>query len=605
MQKIKEEFKLIFTISEHEQLGFIFEAWVVVLMEEKQFSLSFRKVNKLTIKDYDLKFSKAELDVIDLISEYSDESITRKFSKKELKASDYFKIIDPALFAQQIRPYIERRMARCFELFISGNIAIHYKGKRKDAIHDEQISIVTKGAAAVFHFERSDEGIRYYITVRSGKSQLSLYNKGARILVVKPCILLLNNCIYRFDGNIDGNKLSPFFNKEFIQIPKSSEKKYFETFVQTAISQFEVEAKGFEIEEPDYPCVPVLKLEQDLHFEPVLKLTFSYGPKSFQLGEVSEGFTAFEEKNKQVRFLRIKRKKEVETEVQTFLKNHGLENPTGAFFKVLPKNEEESAKEFNAEGKGANAKSNGELHIEEKRELIHWLNENKEMLADSGINIVQEYFNERYFTGSIRLDMSLFETGDWFDVHATVYFGEYKVPFIRLRNNILNNIREYVLPDGTIAILPEVWFSRYHDLARLGNVSGDIISLKRHHFALAKEVAGHTESILPVDYETILQNRNFENIKLPEGLSAKLRPYQAEGFQWMLMLQELGLGGCLADDMGLGKTLQTLVMLTHAKRYLPEPEEVFSQETTKKVRLLVRGKIKPVKSVKMDVFAYL
>jgi SNF2 family DNA or RNA helicase len=149
-----------------------------------------------------------------------------------------------------------------------------------------------------------------------------------------------------------------------------------------------------------------------------------------------------------------------------------------------------------------------------------------------------------------------------------------------LRNNILNNIREFVLPDGTIAILPEVWFSRYHDLARLGNVSGDKLTLKRHHFALAKEVAGYSENILPVDYETILQNRNFNNIKLPEGLSAKLRPYQAEGFQWMLMLQELGLGGCLADDMGLGKTLQTLVMLTQSKRYLPEPAEVATQETS-------------------------
>jgi HTH-type transcriptional regulator/antitoxin MqsA len=34
-------------------------------------------------------------------------------------------------------------------------------------------------------------------------------------------------------------------------------------------------------------------------------------------------------------------------------------------------------------------------------------------------------------------------------------------------------------------------------------------------------------------------------------------------------------------------------------------EEIFSKETTEKVRLLVRGKSRPVKSVTMDVFAYL
>ncbi len=33
-------------------------------------------------------------------------------------------------------------------------------------------------------------------------------------------------------------------------------------------------------------------------------------------------------------------------------------------------------------------------------------------------------------------------------------------------------------------------------------------------------------------------------------------------------------------------------------------EEIFAGETVEKVRLLVHGKTKPMKSVKMDVFAY-
>ncbi len=37
-----------------------------------------------------------------------------------------------------------------------------------------------------------------------------------------------------------------------------------------------------------------------------------------------------------------------------------------------------------------------------------------------------------------------------------------------------------------------------------------------------------------------------------------LRPYQAEGVNWMLELASRNMGGILADDMGLGKTLQTL-----------------------------------------------
>jgi len=33
-------------------------------------------------------------------------------------------------------------------------------------------------------------------------------------------------------------------------------------------------------------------------------------------------------------------------------------------------------------------------------------------------------------------------------------------------------------------------------------------------------------------------------------------------------------------------------------------EEIFSRQTTEKVRLLVHGKARPIKSVQMDVFAY-
>ncbi|WP_423192864.1 DEAD/DEAH box helicase [Cupriavidus sp. H18C2] len=47
----------------------------------------------------------------------------------------------------------------------------------------------------------------------------------------------------------------------------------------------------------------------------------------------------------------------------------------------------------------------------------------------------------------------------------------------------------------------------------------------------------------------------------PPALAAELRPYQLEGYRWMMSLAEAGFGACLADDMGLGKTLQALALL--------------------------------------------
>ena len=52
---------------------------------------------------------------------------------------------------------------------------------------------------------------------------------------------------------------------------------------------------------------------------------------------------------------------------------------------------------------------------------------------------------------------------------------------------------------------------------------------------------------------------------VPDGLSATLRYYQEEGFQWLMRVSSWGAGACLADDMGLGKTVQAIAfLLAHA-----------------------------------------
>ncbi|GAB1484651.1 hypothetical protein MASR2M78_34690 [Treponema sp.] len=53
--------------------------------------------------------------------------------------------------------------------------------------------------------------------------------------------------------------------------------------------------------------------------------------------------------------------------------------------------------------------------------------------------------------------------------------------------------------------------------------------------------------------------------KLPSAFSAKLRPYQKHGYDWISRLLDARLGALLADDMGLGKTLQALALLVRLK----------------------------------------
>ncbi len=52
-----------------------------------------------------------------------------------------------------------------------------------------------------------------------------------------------------------------------------------------------------------------------------------------------------------------------------------------------------------------------------------------------------------------------------------------------------------------------------------------------------------------------------KRVKPSFRFTAKLRPYQQEGLNWLHFHHQLGFGACLADDMGLGKTIELLSLL--------------------------------------------
>ncbi|KAH8068788.1 helicase [Aureococcus anophagefferens] len=49
----------------------------------------------------------------------------------------------------------------------------------------------------------------------------------------------------------------------------------------------------------------------------------------------------------------------------------------------------------------------------------------------------------------------------------------------------------------------------------------------------------------------------------PSIITAKMRPYQLEGLNWLVKLHDNGINGILADEMGLGKTLQSISLLAY------------------------------------------
>ena len=67
------------------------------------------------------------------------------------------------------------------------------------------------------------------------------------------------------------------------------------------------------------------------------------------------------------------------------------------------------------------------------------------------------------------------------------------------------------------------------------------------------------------NYKNLVESINEKEVdefKKPQILKADLREYQKTGANWLITLDNYGLGGILADDMGLGKTVQILSVVS-------------------------------------------
>lgn len=60
-------------------------------------------------------------------------------------------------------------------------------------------------------------------------------------------------------------------------------------------------------------------------------------------------------------------------------------------------------------------------------------------------------------------------------------------------------------------------------------------------------------------------DQRLQSLTQPPGFNGELRPYQVRGLEWLVFLDRLGIGACLADDMGLGKTIQLIALLLHER----------------------------------------
>ena len=155
---------------------------------------------------------------------------------------------------------------------------------------------------------------------------------------------------------------------------------------------------------------------------------------------------------------------------------------------------------------------------------------------------------------------------DWFELSAAIDFGGVTAELPALLEAIAKGSRSVELPDGSIGILPDTFAQELAPMAALAQKHDGKLRYGRIQMALLDALlAGQPRSNVDEAFdrlrEQLAAGERPEAEPEPPGFQGTLRHYQREGLGWLVFLESLGLGGCLADDMGLGKTIQVLALL--------------------------------------------
>ncbi|WPR74830.1 DEAD/DEAH box helicase [Algoriphagus sp. NG3] len=554
-------FQIVYSIYSHEYLGLLIESFVVQIDPQGRLSLAYQNISSANASEFDSGLDKTDYELIKIMDSMNPEVVVKPFIKRgNLRPKEYLaKIFDPKTedkkTQEALEVVIEKKRSKIMPLLIGKRL--FEMGSDGNPVWKE-IKVNAERASVLFHFHKNEENTHYWPTIKYKGEKLDWQYKNGYFISNEPGWLVVQGQLYHFEKGIDGKKLRAFLNKKFIVIDKRIEPNYYRGFMTNLISQFDVEAVGFDINiERGTPEVFINisdlpggsgknlfgedgeKLEED---KIVFELRFKYGDIDFPVqtpsSELHGASVRLEEGDDSYTFYKTIRSTQKEKAYIKLLRDKGLEFKMGK--DALP-----------------------------KTEAFEWIGENEDFLEIEKIKIVQKpnAKGKVYNIGKAQISIEVNENIDWFDVKALIKFGLYLVPFAKLRKLLLQGKTEFELPNGEIAVIPASWFVNYSELFNFMEDRGDedTMVLRKHHLALAREM--ELGNLVQVTLSRKLERlRDFESIEdydLPDNFEGTLRPYQHAGYNWLRFLNEFKFGGCLADDMGLGKTVQTLALLAH------------------------------------------
>jgi superfamily II DNA or RNA helicase len=533
------EYQIIFVIVSHPVLGYIVEAYRIQILKNGQWSVDVKKIIDFSSRFLNFEINDIEKQLLEMAQITREENVISHFHLlKERKPAQNGTYFSDQSISKYLIPFVSKHTAIIIDKLLEHDIPIYFKNGDKGIISEQPLEIEWDDAEPRFNFCLNETSFTYTLEAFHKDKKLQL--SDAEIITQSPCNIKVNNILYFLPGDFDGQLLKPFLKNPVIHIPKEKVNVYLQSFVSKIIKKYRAEVSGFTVEDvfPEMkPSISITKLHKK---QPSIELVFDYESELFHAHASQKFILKLYYEGHNISFKKIFRNQQAEEQIMQEISKLGFRMLQPGYFTC---------------GNGYPAKHEVTIPM-----LLNEISKKSDLFSALGVTINIEIDQKKYFLQEPTITTTIKNNNDWFDLQISVRFGEFLIPFQKIIPNIIKGNNEFVLPDGSIAILPEEWFSRYKDISLLTVQYENGLKVHHSQLNLLENFEDAATNSISQKLKQLLK-QDIPESPLPEMLKATLREYQQKGFEWLRYLHECRLGGCLADDMGLGKTIQALSYL--------------------------------------------
>ncbi len=528
---------MIFALSllKDKDIAMVFKPYLIEKSSRNNAYKIIKELSASDIEKHEILQAKEISLIIRQAKDFNIDFLNQKFNKKpKATFSTYLKNASKKE-KTYIANYLDAKNSKIIDFIKAQKTIVFKENRQKKLIYENDIYQYIDDLAQIkFEFQKVAQSLFYRLQLFIGNHQVAIKESNLKILCNKnPCICIQNRIIF-FDENtgFNANKIKPFLLKDEIVIPERLQETYFEKFVKPAIENFECKINGFEVVHLETSIITILSIAKTFTNEYILNLVFKYNNKQIPYYWQKKEFIKVVKTQENYTLESIQRDLDFETSKKEILTNLGFKDKRKYF---------EIDKDFSSTSA-----------------FLNYIEPFVEKLKIFDFEIENNLFRQEISFEKPIISYQSFEKPDWFDLRIIIKFKNFEIPFIQFKDHILSNNAQFELPDKTIFIIPDEWFSELNYFAKRTR-SDNITDIHKTNFSILQK----NKIILPTKelMQTLEGFSSSEKIDLPKKITAKLRDYQEIGFQWLYRNMLNNFGVCLADDMGLGKTLQVITLL--------------------------------------------